>query len=125
MGYAGRDVIAKPSGVKTVKGSVTTTSTYQDVGDCKHVVTKNKVFKLTKISASCSEDVMVKIVFGTEDISIEYYIMAKLPFTDWLPEGWNKDRLIGDGSKEIKIQAKYPTGGTSATVYSELSGEEV
>lgn len=125
MGYSGRDVIAKPTGVITVSGSVTTNSDYEDVGDCKHKVSKDKTFNLAKITVSCSKDVMVKIVFGEETVSIEYYIMAELPFTDWFPEGWNKDKLIGDGEKEIKIQAKYPTDGEAAEIFAELSGEEV
>lgn len=118
------DVYPRPKGTITEKGSVTTGSDYADVGDCKHIVTKDKVFKLAKITVSCPEDVMVKVVFGEDDISIEYYVMAKLPFTDWFPAEWNKDELKGDGSKEIKIQAKHPSGGATATVFAELSGEE-
>jgi len=124
VGVEARNVVPRPIGSITVKGSVTTTDTYQDVGNCKYTVTKDKIFKLAKITVSCSEDVMVKVVFGDTDISIEYYVMAKLPFTDWFPEGYNRDNLKGDGSKQIKIQAKYPSGGAAATVYAELSGEE-
>lgn len=119
------DVIPRPKGTITVKGSVATGASYADVGDCKRTVTKDKTFQPTKITVSCSEDAVVKIVFGTTDISIEYTVMGKLPFTDWFPLEWNRDNLKGDGSKQIKIQAKYPSGGATATLYAELSGEEV
>ena len=118
------DVYPKPKGTITVNGSVATGTEYADVGDCKHIVTEDKVFKLAKITVSCPEDVMVKVVFGEADISIEYHVMAKLPFTDWFPFEWNKSNLKGDGTKEIKIQAKYPAGGSATTVFAELSGEE-
>lgn len=124
-GLAPGTVTARPKGDITVKGSVTTTDEYQDVGDCKHTVTKDKTFSLAKITVSCPEDVMVKVVFGDTDITIEYYVMAKLPFTDWMPMGYRKELLLGDGSKQIKIQAKYPSGGAAATVFAEFSGEEV
>ena len=117
-------VIPRPIGTITVKGSTTTTDKYEAVGDCKHTVTKDKIFNLAKITVSCPKDVMAKVVFGEEDISIEYYIMAELPFTDWFPSEWNKDNLRGDGSKELRIEAKYPTGGEADIVFAELSGEE-
>jgi hypothetical protein len=124
-GPSHRNVVVRPKGDILVKGSVTTTASYADVGDCARKVTKDKIFQLAKITVSCPEDVMVKVVFGTTDISVEYYVMAKLPFTDWFPEGWNRDKLRGDGTKQIKIQAKYPSGGAAATVFAELAGEEV
>jgi len=124
VGVDARNVVPRPIGSITVKGSATTGADYADVTGCAYTVTKDKIFKLAKITVSCSEDVMVKVVFGDTDISIEYYVMAKLPFTDWFPAEWNKDKLKGDGSKQIKIQAKYPSGGTAATVFAELSGEE-
>jgi len=124
MGYQGRNVVPRPVGRIVAKGSVTTGASYANVGDCAYTVTKDKTFKLAKISVSCSEDVMVKVVFGSDDLSIEYYVMAKLPFTDWFPPGWQCGELRGDGSKQIKIQAKYPSGGAAATCYAELDGEE-
>lgn len=116
-----KEVIAKPKGKIKAKGSVTTTSTYQTVAEI--TVTKDKTFHLAKLTVSCSEDVMVKIRWDGTDISIEYYVMAKLPFTDWFP--WDYHAMLGDGTKKVDVQAKYPSGGTAATVYCEICGEEV
>jgi len=116
-----KEVIAKPKGKTKAKGSVTTTSTYQTVAEI--TVTNGKTFHLAKLTVSCSEDVMVKIRWDGTDISIEYYVMAKLPFTDWFPWDWHP--CEGDGTKKIDVQAKYPSGGVAAMVFAELSGEEV
>jgi len=116
------EVIARPKGKTKAKGSVTTTDTYQTVTDCEIAVTANKTFHLAKLTISCSEDAMVKIRWDGTDISTEYYVMAKLPFTDWFPWDWNP--CEGDGTKKIDVQAKYPSGGTPATLFAELSGEE-
>jgi len=116
-------VIPRPRGTTKAKGSVTTTDTYQTVTGCEIAVTKGKTFHLAKLTVSCSEDVMVKIRWDGSDISVEYYVMAKLPFTDWFPWDWHP--CEGDGTKKIDVQAKYPSGGAAATVYCELAGEEV
>lgn len=114
-------VVPRPTGTVKNKGSATTTSDYQTVAQI--TVTKDKTFHPAKLTISCSEDVMVKIRWDGSDISIEYYVMGKLPFTDWYPWNWNP--CEGDGTKKIDVQVKYPTGGAAATVFAELSGEEV
>jgi len=55
-------------------------------------------------------------------MSVEYYVMGKLPFTDWFPWGWQP--CEGDGAKKFELQVKYPSGGTAGTVHAEICGEE-
>jgi len=117
---AGAEVIPKPRGDITVQGNITTTSEFQDV--CSRTITKDKVFKLAKITVSCPEDCVVRLTVDNTPLSIEYTIMGKLPFTDWFPPGWKAHELKGDGSKKIKIQAKYVD--TAATLHAEFCGEE-
>jgi len=120
-----KEVIPKPTGSQRHYDSKTTTANYVTVAKIKP--TEGKKFKLTKITVSCSEDVMFKLKWAGEDLGPETYVMAKLPFADWFPYGYktkdNKD-LVGDGSNLIELQAKYPSGGTAATCYAELSGDE-
>ena len=121
-GGGSSEVIPKPKGDKKAKGSATTTDTYATITGCEITVTKDKTFQLAKIVVSCPEDVMVKIRWDDNDIGPEYYVMAKLPFTDWFPWDWNP--CLGDGTKKLDVQAKYPAGGAAATVQAEISGEE-
>jgi len=114
------EVIPKPLVNAKAKGSATTNSDYATIAEI--VVTKDKTFHLAKVVVSCPEDVMFKLVWGGEDISVEYYVMGKLPFTDWFPWGWHP--CFGDGSKKFELQAKYPSGGTAETVHAEICGEE-
>ena len=115
------EVIPRPLGVKKVRGSATTAEDYATIAEI--VVSKDKTFHLTKVVVSCAEDVIFKLVWDGEDISPEYYVMGKLPFTDWFPWGWNP--CIGDGKKKFELQAKHPPGGVAATVNVEICGEEV
>ena len=114
------EVIPKPSVNTKARGSATTNSDYATIAEI--VVAKDKTFHLAKVVVSCPEDVMFKIVWDGEDISVEYYVMGKLPFTDWFPWGWHP--CVGDGSKKFELQAKYPLGGTAETVHAEICGEE-
>jgi len=114
-------VIPRPTGEVKAKGSATTTASYATIVEI--TVTKNKTFHPAKVVVSCPEDAMFKLRWAGSDISLEYYVMGKLPFTDWFPFGWNPCK--GDGSKKFELQAKYPTGGTAATVHAEIAGEEV
>ena len=65
---------------------------------------------------------MFKLLWDEDDVSIEYYVMGKLPFTDWFSWGWQP--CEGDGVKKFELQAKYPSGGTVGTVHAEICGEE-
>jgi len=112
--------IPKPEGAIPTKGSLPATSgTYQDV--VAYIVTNGKTFHLSKIAVSCDQDSWVKILMAGVDKSIEYLVSAGIPFTDWFPWDWNN--LLGDGAKQVKIQAKQKT--TSGIVYGEIVGEEV
>jgi hypothetical protein len=120
---AGAEVIPKPKGDIAKKGNITTTADYADVTGTAYTVTKDKRFQLTKIVLACKEDSMAKIMFGTTQIGPEYYIMGKTTLTDWFPKNYRLDELIGDGSKQIRIQAKYVAA--AGDFQAELVGEEV
>mgnify|MGYP000058807390 CR=1 FL=1 len=114
-------VIARPMGGIRVSDSITTTSSYQTVVEYK--ITPDAVFHLTKILVSCDQDVLFKIVWNDKDISPEIYVKAGVPFTDWYPWLWpDENRPLKGGT--IKIQAKYPSGGSAGTCYAEIVGEE-
>ena len=115
------EVIPKPLATTKAKGSDVTDVDYATIVEI--IVTKDKTFHLAKVVVSCPEDVMFKLLWNGEDVSIEYYVMGKLPFTDWFPSGWNP--CVGDGVKKFELQAKYPSGGTAGTVHAEICGEEV
>jgi hypothetical protein len=114
------DVTPKPLATAKTKGSIDTEADYATV--VAITVAKDKTLHLAKIVVTCPEDVMFKLVWDGEDISVEYYVMGKMPFTDWFPWGWNP--CVGDGAKVFELQAKYPPGGTAGTVYAEICGEE-
>lgn len=123
-------VVPKPEAPIVVRGKVTTTDSYKVVGSCSYTINDGKRFQPAKVIVSCPEDVMFKLVWQEKDVSIEYYVMAKLPFTDWFP--WNyleikpgAKALYGDGKSKLELHAKYPSGGTPAEVHAEISGEEV
>jgi len=112
--------IPKPTGEVKAKGSkVVGTTTYETV--CEITVTEGKIFHPCKITASSKDSFWVKLVWNGEDISIEYYVSAGVPFTDWFPWGWNP--CEGDGVKKLELKAKGDT--TSTTVFGEIVGEEV
>ena len=112
-------VIPRPKGGVQVKGSATTTASYATI--VEYEVTEDYFFELAKIALSCKEDTWVKVRWDGTDISIEYLVAGKLPFTDWFPWDWYE--MLGDGVKKIDIQVKYNTA--AATAYAELVGEEV
>jgi hypothetical protein len=117
------EIIPRPKGDKVLRGSATTTASYAVVGNCKRTVTNGKTFNVAKIAISCVSDAVAKITFGGSDISIEYAISGKIPLTDWFSQG--EMQAIGDGSKVLQVEAKYPSGGSADTVYATLAGEEV
>jgi len=117
------EVIPRPKGTTVLKGSATTGSSYAAVGDCKRTIPNGKTFNATKIIVSCPSDAVAKITFGGSNISVEYTISGKIPLTDWFSQG--EMQAIGDGSKVLQVEAKYPTGGSTDTVNAALIGEEV
>jgi len=115
-------VSVKPAGGVSLRGNVTTGASFAVVGNCKRTVTSGKMFFITKIALSCDEDAVAKITFGGSDISIEYKIIGKIPITDWFAAG--EKQCLGDGTKVLQIEGKYPTGGTAGDLHAELVGEE-
>jgi len=120
-------VIPKPTGPIVQQGSLATpTTTYEVV--VSYIPTKDKRFQLTKIAVSCSEDIIVQLTWGGVAITIPYYVMAKLPFTDWFPIDYHavthEQYLKGTGTTKLELKAKIPTGGTAAEVNAEIVGEE-
>jgi len=118
------EVIPRPKGEKTLRGSVTTGATFAVVGNCTRTIPNGKVFHVAKLALSCDQDAVAKIVFpvGT-DISIEYKISGKVPVTDWFSKG--EKICVGDGSKALRVEGKYPTAGVAGDLHAELTGEEV
>ena len=121
-------VVPKPTGPIVAKGSLASPTTdYATVA--KYVVTDKKRFQLAKIAVSCAEDIIVQLFWGGEALSIPYYVMAKLPFTDWFPIDYymvtHEEYLKGNGKSELELKAKIPSGGTASEVNAEIVGEEV
>jgi len=119
----GQAVSVKPAGGVVLRGSVTTGATFAVVGTCTRTPASGKVFQITKIALSCDQDAVAKITFGGSDISIEYKISAKIPTTDWFAAG--EKQCVGDGTKALRIEGKYPTGGVAGDLHAELVGEEL
>jgi len=121
-------VIPKPTGPIAQKGSLATpTTTYATV--VSYTPNKDKRFQLTKIVVSCSEDIIVQLTWKGEAVTIPYYVMAKLPFSDWFPQDYylvtHEEYFKGDGNTKLELKAKIPSGGTAAEVNAEIVGEEV
>jgi len=120
-------VIPKPTGPIVAQGSLAApTTSYTVVAEL--TPNKDKRFQLTKIAVSCSEDIIVQLYWGGEALSIPYYVMAKLPFTDWFPLDYHaithEQYLKGNGNTKLSLKAKIPSGGTAAEVNGEIVGEE-
>lgn len=122
--HVGGEVVPKPKGNTVLRGSVTTGSSFAVVGNCTRTIANEKRFEITKIALSCDQDAVAKITFPTgTDISIEYKISAKIPVTDWFAKG--EKICVGDGTKVLRVEGKYPSGGSAGDLHSELVGEEV
>ncbi len=114
-------VIPRPKGGVLAKGDITTGASYVSVAEA--VITSGKQFQITKILVSCTKDVQYKLVWDSTDIGAEVIVPATVPFTDWFP--WDYYLMLGNGSKKIQLQAKYPTGGEAGTCHAEINGEEI
>jgi len=112
-------IIPRPMGA--IKRSGETAATSADwakiVG---YVVPKGKEFHLAKIVLSCEHATWFRIMWDTTQLGITYLLPLKFTLPDWFPWDWNP--LVGDGAKELKIDAKYYT--TSGWAAAELVGEE-
>lgn len=120
-------VTPTPTGPIVAPGTLATpTTSYAAVAS--YTPTQGKRFQIAKIAASCSEDIIIQLFWGGQALSIPYYVMAKLPFTDWFPLNYylttHQEYLRGDGSIKLELKAKIPSGGTAAQVDAEIVGEE-
>jgi hypothetical protein len=119
----GAEVTPSPKGVIAKKGNITTEENYKDVTGTAHTVTNGKRFQLAKIVLAAEKDSIARIMFGTSQIGVEYYIMGGTTLTDWFPTNYRLDELLGDGTKQIRVQAKYIS--TAGDFQAELVGEEI
>jgi len=127
------EVTPRPKGDIVLTGDLDTSSSWDNIsgtiGNVVRTVTSGKIFHPASIFASCNQDVEVQVVFDTQTIVPPTIIASKIPFSHWFPmgfaEGVISGGIYGDGSKELKMQAQYPSGGSSGKIYAQLCGEEV
>jgi len=119
-------VHAHPTGKIRRKGVLATlTTSYQEL--VKYKPDKDMLFNLAKITVSCAEDIIAQVFWGDEEITIPYYMSSKFPLTDFfipISRRYDGREIIGDGTTEIKLKVKIPTGGTSAECNGEIAGDE-
>ena len=119
-------VAAKPTGPVRHYDKVTTTATFQTVAEI--TPSTGTRFYPAKIIVACLEDVEAQLFWDGKVLGPMYKVMGKLPFTDWFPFDYQtllRRKLIGNGKIKLELKVRYPTGGTAAECYGEISGEEV
>jgi len=127
------EVTPRPKGDIVLTGDVSTSSSWQNIsgtiGSIVRTVTSGKIFHPASIFASCDQDVQVRVIFDTQIIFPPTIISLKNPFSHWFPmgfaEGVISGGIYGDGTKQLKMQAQYPSGGSAGTIYAQICGEEV
>jgi len=127
------EVTPRPKGGIVLTGDLDTSSSWQNIsgsiGSIARTITSGKIFHPASIFASCNQDVEVRVIFDTQTIFPPTIITAKIPFSHWFPmgfaEGVISGGIYGNGSKQLKMQAEYPSGGSSGKIYAQLLGEEV
>jgi len=120
-------VLPRPTGEIAKQGTIATPVTsYSTLAE--YTPKKDKRFQIAKITVSCSEDIIAQLFWKSQAVTIPYYIMAKLPFTDWFPLDYylvtHEEYFKGDGDTKIELKAKIPSGGTAAEVNGEIVGDE-
>lgn len=114
----GRIVIPKPvSNIRSFGCVAVDSKDFYEVTSI--VIPSGKKLQLTKLSVSADDGVMVKVVFGEDDITMVYYISGTSVFTDWFPYNWNP--IEGDGTTKLKVVAKALY--TAANVCADICGE--
>jgi len=127
------EVTPRPKGDIVITGDLATSSSWQNIsgtiGSVVRTVTSGKIFHPASVFASCDQDVQVRVLFDTQTIVPPTIIASKTPFSHWFPmgfaEGIISGGIYGDGTKQLKMQAQYPSGGSSGTIYAQMCGEEV
>jgi len=120
-------VMAWPLGRVTKKGTSASVSTsYTTV--CEITPTKDKTFELANFSISgYGDDIFVKLVWQSKDLTPVFYIMEHLPFVQWFPPHYFTGEgkpLLGDGSSKLQLQVRAEDG-TITVCDGELVGDEV
>ena len=119
-------VVPKPTGPVRHYDKVTTTATFQTVAEI--TPSAGTTFYPAKIIVACLEDVEAQLFWDGKELGPMYKVMGKLPFTDWFPFDYQtilRRKLIGNGEIKLELKVRYPTGGTAAECYGEISGMEV
>ncbi len=119
-------VMAYPFGRVKKKGTEASVSTtYKTV--CEIEVTSGKTFELANFSISgYGDDMFVKLVWQTKDLTPVFYVMEHLPFVQWFPPHYYTDEgkpLIGDGKSKLQLQVRAEDG-TITVCDGELVGDE-
>jgi hypothetical protein len=120
-------VIPLPEGtVRAVADLNPTTATFQPV--VSYTPTQGKTFNLAKIVASCNSAFEAQLYWKGKPISVIYKQVGGAVLTDWFPYGYtdiNLAPMVGDGTSQIQIMGRYPTGGSGDDLWGEVVGEEV
>lgn len=117
------EVVPRPKVTRTLKGNVTTGASFAVVGNATYTVPDGKVAQLAKLTLSCDQDAVAKITFPTgTDLTIEYKVSAKSPTEFWFAQ--QEKVCVGDGSKVLRVEGKYPTGGSAGDLHADLGIEE-
>lgn len=113
-----RKVISKPTGTIIERGEGESTYTTKYVEIVSYQPTKGKRFHLTKIKVPCTNAHYLQLTIG--DTTFPPDVCAdETTFIDWFP--WD-DGLLGDGIKEVKIEAKAILN--TELLYGTIYGEE-
>jgi len=127
------EVTPRPKGNIVLTGDLDTSSSWENIsgsiGSITRTVVSGKIFHPASIFASCNQDVEIQVVYDTQTVFPPTIIASKVPFSHWFPmgfaEGIISGGIYGNGSKQLKMQAQYPSGGSSGKIYAQLVGEEV
>lgn len=119
-------VYAYPTGKIRRKGTLSALTTSY-VTLVKYKPTKDKIYNLAKIIVSCSEDAIAQVFWGDEEVTIPYYMSAEFPMIEFflpISRRYDDREIIGDGTTEVMLKVKMPSGGSSAEVNGEIAGDE-
>jgi hypothetical protein len=120
-------VIPLPRGTIHVVADLNpTTASFQTV--VAYTVTQGKTFNLAKIVASCNSGYEVQLYWKGKAITVIYKQAGGSVLTDWFPVAYpdlTLTPLMGDGSSQLVLQGRFPSGGTADDLWGEIVGEEV
>lgn len=113
------DVVSRPIGNKVIVGLGVSTNPTTYVEIVSYTIPTNKRFHLAKVKVPCLVAHYIKLTVGDTvypaDINPD-----ETTFIDWFP--WD-DGISGDGTKQVKIEAKKVLVGAEL-LYGTIIGEE-